>query len=146
MFDRDVPMTFETANKEGQIIAADTKRRDAYYHWVLVDIPQTVTALPAGAESSGPEAKAAGPSKYGVRGTNDFGGGRAGYDGPCPPWNDAVVHHYHFVVYALNVRSLGLSRTFGGPEAMTLMGHVLAKGEVVGLYSLNPDVAKTLGK
>ena len=26
-----------------------------------------------------------------------------GYDGPCPPWNDSIVHHYVFTVYALDV-------------------------------------------
>ena len=31
-----------------------------------------------------------------------------GYNGPCPPWNDDTVHHYHFFVYALSVKSLGL--------------------------------------
>jgi phosphatidylethanolamine-binding protein (PEBP) family uncharacterized protein len=26
-----------------------------------------------------------------------------GYDGPGPPWNDALVHHYAFTLYALDV-------------------------------------------
>jgi Raf kinase inhibitor-like YbhB/YbcL family protein len=74
------------------------------------------------------------------------GGGRAGYFGPCPPRNDTLVHHYHFTVYALDVAGLGLLGTFGGAEVMQAMqGHVLAKGEVVGLSTLNPDVEKTLG-
>lgn len=60
--------------------------------------------------------------------------------------NDAIPHRYHFTVYALNVPSLGLSGEFTGPEALRAMeGHVLAQGEVAGLYTLNPDVAKTLG-
>ena len=26
-----------------------------------------------------------------------------GYDGPCPPWNDELVHRYVFTLYALDV-------------------------------------------
>jgi Raf kinase inhibitor-like YbhB/YbcL family protein len=146
MYDTDVPTVFDTANKEGQIVSADLKRRDAYYHWVLVDIPANMTGVPEGAESTGREAKQVGPSKHGLRGAHDSaGGGRGGYDGPCPPWNDAIAHHYHFTVYALNVASLGLSGAFtGGDVARAMEGHVLAKGEVVGVYTQNPDVTKIL--
>jgi phosphatidylethanolamine-binding protein (PEBP) family uncharacterized protein len=74
------------------------------------------------------------------------GGGKADYSGPWPPWNDMLVHHYHYTVYALDVASLGLSGTFGGAEALqATQGHVLAKGEVVGLSTLNPEIEKTLG-
>src|SRR5690606_29409386 len=69
------------------------------------------------------------------------GGDYGQYDGPCPPWNDSIVHHYHFTVYALDVETLGLQGKFGGPAALAAMeGHILAKGSVVGKYSLNPDV------
>jgi phosphatidylethanolamine-binding protein (PEBP) family uncharacterized protein len=62
-----------------------------------------------------------------------------GYDGPCPPWNDEIIHHYHFAVFALDIPSLGLSGTFGGPEVLAAMkGHVLAEGEWIGTYTLNP--------
>ncbi len=29
-----------------------------------------------------------------------------GYDGPCPPWNDSIVHHYIFTLYALDINEL----------------------------------------
>ena len=58
----------------------------------------------------------------GVRGLNDYTkvtasndamkGQYYGYDGPCPPWNDELVHHYHFTVYALSVKSLDLPAGF----------------------------------
>ena len=35
-----------------------------------------------------------------------------GYDGPCPPWNDALVHRYVFTLYALDVATLGLQGPF----------------------------------
>jgi Raf kinase inhibitor-like YbhB/YbcL family protein len=153
MVDPDAPTVLDTANREGQIIPADLARGD-FYHWILVDIPSTVTGLPAGAESTGHDAKPVGPTKHGLRGANSVGdfGGRTtkgptgGYDGPCPPWNDVIPHHYRFGVYALNIRSLGLSGPFTAPDALRAMkGHVLATGEVVGIYTQNPDVAKTLG-
>jgi len=144
--DPDVPSVFTSANKEGQVIPAGLKRQD-FYHWLLVDIPPSTTALAEGADSKGPSPKPAGPTANGVRGLNDYGDGRAGYDGPCPPWNDMIVHHYHFRVYALDVAHLSLPAAFHGPDVMkAVQGHVLARGEGVGLYTLNPDVARTLPK
>lgn len=142
--DTDVPTVFTSANKEGQVIPADLKRRD-FYHWLLVDITPLTTALAAGADSKDPSPKPAGPTAHGVRGLNDYGNGRAGYDGPCPPWNDTIVHHYHFQVHALDVAHLSLPASFKGADVVQAMqGHVLARGEVVGLYTQNPDVARTL--
>ena len=142
LYDPDVPESFANAYKDGPILTAADRRRD-WYHWVLIDIPPDVTRIAEGAESAGPP----GPGKYGLRVVHQAGGGgHAGYDGPCPPFNDMLVHHYHFTVYALDVPTLGLSGTFGVPEVTRAMeGHVLAKGEVVGLHTLNPEVAKSLG-
>ena len=142
-YDTDVPESFANAYKDGPILTAADKRRDFFYHWVLIDIPPDVTRVPEGAEPAGQ----AGPGKYGLRAVHQAGGGgRGGYDGPCPPFNDTLVHHYHFTVYAVDVQTLGLSGSFGGPEVTrALEGHVLATGEVVGLHTLNPEVAKSLG-
>ena len=147
--DPEVPADFTNANKEGQVLPADMRRRD-WYHWVLVDIPPALSELAEGTEASGAAPLPPGPTKYGLRGSNDFSSmGKdvyGGYDGPCPPWNDAILHHYHFGVYALDVARLDLSGAFTGPDALKAMqGHVLAKGEVVGVYTLNPDVAQRLG-
>jgi len=155
--DPDVPSEFTVVNKEGRTIPASLQRIN-FYHWILLDIPGSTTSIPAGADSSGvtPHGKKAGMTKYGVRGVNDYGlffasnpamrGDYGGYDGPCPPWNDAIPHHYHFMVYALNVSMLALHGKVNGPEALRAMeNHILAVGEVVGLYALNPDVAKSIG-
>ena len=146
--DPDVPTVFDNANQEGKKIRRTLKRRD-YYQWVLVDIPATVTSLSDGADTGEPSPKKPGPTAHGLRGINDYSKGAkvyGGYDGPCPPWNDERVHHYRFIVYALNVAHLGLSGNFTGPDALRAMpGHVLAWGELVGVYTLNPDVAKTIG-
>jgi len=154
--DTDAPSVATDVNKEGKTIPSKLKRVK-FYHWVLVDIPASTTSLDAGSDSDGVTAggKPGGPAKVGVRGLNSYTdwfasdekmkGNYAGYDGPCPPWNDTRRHHYHFTVYALDVPSLGLGGTFGAPDALKAMKrHVLAKGQVVGAYALNPTVAAKL--
>ena len=156
--DTDVPSVATDVNKDGKTIPAKLKRV-RFYHWVLVDIPASVTSLDAGADSDGVTAhgKPAGPAKAGVRGLNNYTdwfasdetmkGNYAGYDGPCPPWNDTRRHHYHFTVYALDVPSLDLTGAFRAPDALQAMKrHVLARGETVGVYALNPTVAAKLAK
>ena len=64
-----------------------------------------------------------------------------GYDGPCPPWNDSIIHHYHFTVYALDVERLDVKGDPTGENVKAaLKGHVLAEAKVTGTYSLNPRV------
>lgn len=150
--DSDVPSSGEDVNQEDRLIPADLPRVD-FFHWVLVDIPASQFNIAEGEDSDGitPKGKALGLQPHGVRGNNNYtdwfaddpnmSGNYGGYDGPCPPWNDSIVHHYHITVYALDIETLGLSGIFGGPEALSAMeGHVLAKGSRVSTYSLNPDV------
>jgi phosphatidylethanolamine-binding protein (PEBP) family uncharacterized protein len=64
-----------------------------------------------------------------------------GYDGPCPPWNDERLHHYHFTLSAIDA-PLALTPGFDVGELRAAMaGHVLAQAALVGTYSLNPAVA-----
>lgn len=156
--DPDVPTIRDNMNKEGVTVAASIPRR-IFYHFVLVDIPPNVRSLAEGAEAKGrvPHGKPATPATTGVRGLNGYTaafaaneqmkGNYYGYDGPCPPWNDEIVHHYHFTVYALNVPTLKLSGDFDGIAVMAaIKDKVLAQGEVVGLYAQNPDVIAKLPK
>jgi Raf kinase inhibitor-like YbhB/YbcL family protein len=70
-----------------------------------------------------------------------MGGDYHGYDGPCPPWNDAIPHRYVFTLFALDVPSLDLPPRFTGQDARQAMqGHVLAQAAVTGRYTLNPAV------
>jgi hypothetical protein len=148
--DPDVPSKPDQVNKEGMTVPATLPRVD-FFHWVLVDVLADVTELLAGEDSNRvtPGGKPPRASDHGVRGINNYTdwfagdekmqGDYWGYDGPCPPWNDEIVHHYHFTVYALDVAKLDLPQRFGGPEALkAIEGHVLAKGEWVGTYTLNP--------
>ena len=64
-----------------------------------------------------------------------------GYDGPCPPWNDERLHHYHFVLYATDLARCPVEGAFTGQQVRTaLAGHVLAEAKLTGTYSLNPAV------
>lgn len=150
--DVDVPTVGDDVNQEGRTVSADLERT-TFYHWVLVDVPPDVRELEAGLDSDGvtPRGKSVGPRDYGVRGRNDYTdwfagdedmeGTYGGYDGPCPPWNDELLHHYHFRVYALDVETLDLDGAFGGDDAEeALEGHVLDEAEIVGTYTLNQDL------
>ena len=49
-----------------------------------------------------------------------------GYDGPCPPWNDSIPHHYVFTLFALDVEKCPVKRKFTAAEVLKSMkGHVL---------------------
>jgi Raf kinase inhibitor-like YbhB/YbcL family protein len=150
--DTDVPSVFDDADKEGKVIKQSLPRQD-FYHMVLVDIPASQTRLAMGADSNGitPKGKKPGATPNGLRGVNDYtgdmsgdmAGNYGGYDGPCPPWNDERLHHYHFIVYAIDVPTLGLSGNFTGQDARAATAkHALAKGEVVGTYTQNPELMK----
>jgi Raf kinase inhibitor-like YbhB/YbcL family protein len=65
-----------------------------------------------------------------------------GYDGPCPPWNDSIVHRYVFTVYALDVSTLPVKDDFSGAAIVAAMeGHVLGKASITVSYTLNPRLA-----
>ena len=151
--DPDVPADASDANTKGKTIPADAARVD-FFHWLLVDVPASVSEITEGVASDGVTAggKAPGRTVLGLEGTNTFtdflkGSPREGtygrYDGPCPPWNDERLHHYHVTVYALDVPTLGLPEdgSFTGADVLAAIeGHVLGQAEIVGTYSTNPDV------
>ncbi len=151
--DPDVPSSGEDVNKEGRVISADLPRID-FYHWVLVDIPPDVREIADGAQSNavlprgkqGPQA--GGPMRHGI---NDYTqwfaddaemqGDYYGYDGPCPPWNDSIVHHYVFTLYALDVPRSPVEGRFRGSDVIAAIAqHVLESARLTGTYSLNQDV------
>lgn len=64
-----------------------------------------------------------------------------GYDGPCPPWNALLLHHYVFAVYALDVDTLNVQGQLTGSNVCAaLQEHVLARASVAGTYTLNSRV------
>jgi Raf kinase inhibitor-like YbhB/YbcL family protein len=153
--DGDVPSKGDDVNKEGRAVPASLPRV-AFYHWVLVDIPATMNAIAEAEFSDGVSARGKpGPeAKHGARqglndytawfaGDKDMGGNYFGYDGPCPPWNDEILHHYVFTLYALDSARCPVSGAFKGAEVLTAIeGHVLAKASLTGIYTLNPKLGK----
>lgn len=151
--DPDVPSRGDDVNKEGRTVPKSLPRVD-FFHWVLVDLPASMAGVQAGEFSSsvvsrgkpGPSAPLGG--RHGINdytgwfaGDKDMGGDYYGYDGPCPPWNDEIPHHYTFTVFALDVARLPLEGRFDGHAARkAIQGHVLAQAAITGRYTLNPAV------
>jgi Raf kinase inhibitor-like YbhB/YbcL family protein len=157
--DPDVPSKPDDVNQEGRSVSADLPRV-SFFHWVLVDVPANRREIAEGEYSSEvtPRGKggplAANDTRQGVNdytlwfaADHDMSGDYFGYDGPCPPWNDEIVHHYVFTVYALDIEALPLEGTFTGPEVLdAIKGHILAEASLTGTYTLNPALApKQLG-
>lgn len=151
--DPDVPSKPDDVNKEGRTIPASLPRID-FYHWVLIDMPASGSPIRDGEFSSGVTAKGkSGPlAARGTRqGLNDYtawfasdkdmAGDYFGYDGPCPPWNDSIPHHYVFTLYALDLEKCPVQRKFRARDVLkAIQGHVLGTAKLTGLYSLNPAV------
>ena len=95
-----------------------------FIHWVVYNIPQGTRGVPAG--GTGKDVLPAGS----VQGVNDFG--RQAYGGPCPP--KGKPHHYHFAVYALDSTISPAGKRDGRMIEKAFAGHILAKGETVGVY------------
>lgn len=85
-------------------------------HWIVWNIPPTNKIE----ENSVP----------GTEGLNDFR--KHFYGGPCPP---SGTHRYFFKIYALDTK-LDLNPNSRKKDVEKAMkNHILAKGELVGLYS-----------
>ena len=89
--------------------------KGTFDHWIMWNIPV--------------QDKISEDSAPGMQGKNGKGDNK--YTGPCPP---SGTHHYHFRVYALDTK-LNLAE---GSDKQALLkaieGHILATGEIVGLY------------
>ena len=97
-----------------------------FWHWLLFNIPASVTTLAedAGAPGKNPPGT--------VLGYTDFGS--SGYGGAAPP--PGPSHHYHFNVYALDLERIDMGPGTTGALLMFLMkDHILAKATVTAMYS-----------
>ena len=118
--DINPPLTIEGTPKDARTLVLAVDDPDApagtWDHWIVWNIPASTNKI---AENSVP----------GNEGVNSAR--QQGYMGPCPPGG---THRYFFRVYALDTElSLGAgSKKKDAEKAM--QGHVLAKGELMGLY------------
>jgi Raf kinase inhibitor-like YbhB/YbcL family protein len=151
--DPEVPADRSRMGVEGLSLGDDEPRVD-FAHWLVADIPPDVHEIPEGAGGDGfvPKGRPSGPPVPGAvtgqngyrglfEGNPDLEGVYGGWDGPYPPWNDEVVHHYVTTIHALDVGSLGLQPGFTLEEfRQAIHGHVLDEGQIVPTYTLNPSL------
>ena len=151
--DADVPSRCDDVNQENRAVPADLPRVD-FFHWVMIDMPGGMTAIEAGEFNEGvtphgkpgPDVPYHAPMRHGINdytgwfaGDAQMAGNYFGYDGPCPPWNDMVVHRYVFTLYALDIDRLPLDGAFTGQQVRdAIKGHVLGEAALMGRYTLNP--------
>ncbi len=98
----------------------DAPTGSGWWHWLVFDIPASVTELTTGASHHDNQMPAAA-----IQSLTDFG--TYGYGGPCPPPNDGD-HRYIITVYALPETRLGLDKN--------------ATPATVGFYLNNKALAK----
>jgi len=152
--DFDVPTRCDDVNQTDREVPADLPRTD-FFHWVLVDVPASCHRIGEGDFSRGLTARGKSGPQVAVhgfeaarQGLNDYTGWFAGnaemagnyfgYDGPFPPFNDSLIHHYVFTLYALKVDRLALSGAFNGADARrAIRDHVIAEATHSGTYTLN---------
>lgn len=154
--DFDVPGGSPDVNRTDREVPTDLPRVD-FFHWVMVDIPAAVGEIREGEFCAGftargkPGPTVAAPRAVfrGVRhGLNDYTGWFAndaemagkyfGYDGPFPPFNDLLIHHYVFTVYALAASRVPVEGDFTGLHVrQAVYEHVLAEATLSGTYTLN---------
>jgi hypothetical protein len=118
--DINPPLTIEGIPKEARTLVLAVDDPDApsgtWDHWIVWNIPASTSKI---AENSV-------PGKEGVNSAR-----QQGYMGPCPPGG---THRYFFKVYGLDTElSLGSGSKKKDVEK-AMQGHVLAKGELMGLY------------
>ncbi len=109
------------------VLIYDSDAPGGWWHWLVIDIPADVRALPAGAG----DPQGLGLPGGSVQTRNDYGS--TGYGGPCPP--PGRPHHYHLRLYALGVAKVAVGA--GAPPgavAAAVRAAALAEAEITVLY------------
>lgn len=148
--DFDVPSRGDDVNQPDREVPAELPRVD-FFHWLLVDLPASLHEVREGEFSRGFTARGKpGPATlYGARqGLNDFTGWFGadekmkgeyfGYDGPFPPFNDSLIHHYVFTLYALGIERAPVEGAFTGAQLrQAIYPYVRGEATHSGTYTLN---------
>jgi Raf kinase inhibitor-like YbhB/YbcL family protein len=106
----------------------DAATPNPFVHWTLYNLPAGTSRL----DESIPAIPQLPQLSKAKQGRNSRG--TIGYTGPRPPKGDPP-HHYHFQVFALDVELAVLPSAEAQAIIDAMKGHVLAWGELVGLFS-----------
>jgi Raf kinase inhibitor-like YbhB/YbcL family protein len=107
----------------------DAPTGSGFWHMVLVDIPATVTELPAGAVTG--DGSALPKGAFCVR--NDYGS--KDFGGAAPPAGDPP-HRYVFTVHAVDADTLGIDSDVSPAVAGFNLGfHTLARAAIIPVYA-----------
>jgi hypothetical protein len=118
--DINPPLNIENVPKDAKTLVLLMDDPDApsgtFDHWIVWNIPTSTKSI---SENSI-------PGKEGLNSAK-----QQGYMGPCPP---SGTHRYFFKVYSLDTE-LNLSASSRKKDVEKVMErHILAKGELIGLY------------
>lgn len=105
----------------------DAPTGSGWWHWLVYDIPASVTELPQSAGNTGGELPTGA-----IQGRTDFGA--PGYGGPCPPAG-AKPHRYIFTVYALKTEKLDVpSGSSAAMVGFAINANKLASASITARY------------
>jgi Raf kinase inhibitor-like YbhB/YbcL family protein len=105
----------------------DAPTPSGFWHWLVVNLPASVTELSQGAGTLPPPGDA-----LALR--NDYS--EFGYGGPYPPEGDRP-HRYYFVVHAVDVAALELTKDSSAAYAsFNLAFHTLARAIITPTYQV----------
>lgn len=91
-----------------------------FYHWILYNIPKSVSALPEGKIPAG--------ITVGKNGMN-----KVQYKGPCPP--KGAAHNYIFTLYALDTKLTLESGADANAVLAAMQNHIISKTQLTAVYS-----------
>jgi Raf kinase inhibitor-like YbhB/YbcL family protein len=105
----------------------DAPTGSGFWHWLVIDIPATVTSLPAGAGAGDLSLPAGAFHVRNDFGTKDFGGA-------APPQGDPP-HRYVFAVHAVDSEKLGIDSDVSPAVAgFNLRFHTIGRGLLIPVY------------